>query len=112
MCLIEKGHKKTYIRLNDKNIKQIFYKFKLSAIYKSNDTKNIEFTLDRYKKNTSYWGFYYVEDNLPRGHFRDDKLVPEGDGFLRDEYPVRYYTEKITDNWYYFETYWYHGLDL
>ncbi len=110
--IIDKTYEDSYLKLNNGNVNKMFYKYKLAAISNFNDTKMINFRLDRYKQNTSYWGFYYVEDNLPRGYFRDDELVPEGDGFLRDEYPVRYYTEKITDNWYYYEAYWYHGLDL
>ncbi len=61
---------------------------------------------------TSYYGFYYSPDGLPRDAWcgsnfgrTPDELIPEGKGFAiknsnDDNY---YYTEKIKDNFYYYE---------
>ena len=61
---------------------------------------------------TSYYGFYYSPDGLPRDNWcgsdfgrTSDELIPEGKGFAiknsnDDNY---YYTEKIRDNFYYYE---------
>ena len=61
---------------------------------------------------TSYYGFYYSPDGLPRDAWcgsdfgrTPDELIPEGKGFAiknsnDDNY---YYTEKIRENFYYYE---------
>lgn len=61
---------------------------------------------------TSYYGFYYSADDLPKDAWcgsnfgrTPDELIPEGKGFTiknsnDDNY---YYTEKIRDNFYYYE---------
>ena len=61
---------------------------------------------------TSYYGFYYSPDGLPKDAWRgsnfgrtSDELTPEGKGFAiknsnDDNY---YYTEKIRNNFYYYE---------
>ena len=61
---------------------------------------------------TSYYGFYYSSDDLPKDAWcgsnfgrTSDELKPEGDGFVI-EYSNSdncYYTEKIRDNFYYYE---------
>ena len=54
----------------------------------------------------AYYGFYYTTDNLPKVLpfvlFDEDDLVPHNNGFCFDKYDY-YYTEKIRDNFYYFE---------
>ena len=57
---------------------------------------------------TSYYGFYYSPDGLPkcRSEFgRIELLEPDGNGFSIKYYEGdnRYYTEKIRDNFYYYE---------
>jgi len=61
---------------------------------------------------TSYYGFYYSVDDLPKDAWCGskfgralDELIPDGKGFAiknsnDDNY---YYTEKIRDNFYYYE---------
>lgn len=60
---------------------------------------------------TNYYGFYYSFDGLPKDYWcgtsfgSPGMLKPDGDGFSiknsnDDDY---YYTEKITDNFYYYE---------
>lgn len=56
-----------------------------------------------------YYGFYYAEDDLPKVSFMgylfydESDLTPEGTGYScsRVDY---YYTEKISDYFYYFES--------
>lgn len=61
---------------------------------------------------TSYYGFYYSPDDLPKDAWcgsnfgrTSDELNPEGNGFVikysNDD--NCYYTEKIRDNFYYYE---------
>ena len=55
----------------------------------------------------SYYGFYYVSNDRPiviEGN-RGAKLTPEGNGwrYKRDENSLGYYTERITENWFYYE---------
>lgn len=62
---------------------------------------------------TSYFGFYYTPDDLPRAvwsgqkYCDDEYLVPDGDGFSvkEPEGDNYYYTEKITDLFYRYEAY-------
>ena len=61
---------------------------------------------------TSYYGFYYSADDLPKDAWcgsnfgrTPDELIPDGKGFAiknsnDDNY---YYTEKIRENFYYYE---------
>ena len=56
---------------------------------------------------THYYGFYYAEDDVPAGIWGEDfDLTESGDGWIWEEGGSgdnRYYTEKILDNWYYYE---------
>lgn len=61
---------------------------------------------------TSYYGFYYSPDNEPAGFFAGTsisgsfELKPDGDGYSYQEENSdnRFYTEKITDCFYYYES--------
>ncbi len=59
----------------------------------------------------AYYGFYYTEDDLPKVSFLgyvsydEEDLKPEGNGYCYDAYDY-YYTEKITDNFYYYEAHY------
>ncbi len=55
----------------------------------------------------TYYGFYYTEDDLPKVSFlyvlfTEKDLIPKDNGFCFDKYDY-YYTEKIRDNFYYYE---------
>ena len=55
---------------------------------------------------SNYWGIYYVEDDLPVGWSGEKRFKPtekQGDGYFIEAYGCRYYTEKICENWWYFE---------
>ena len=55
------------------------------------------------------YGFYYTEDDLPKAIWCGTKycdeslLVVDGDGYSTDFQHNYYYTEKIRDNFYYYE---------
>ena len=55
------------------------------------------------------YGFYYTEDDLPKAiwcgvkYCDDSLLVEDGDGYSTDFQHNYYYTEKIMDNFYYYE---------
>lgn len=54
--------------------------------------------------STSYYGFYYTEnDNLSAIWCAGDTLAPSGKGWSWKNGDNSYYTEKITDNFYYYE---------
>lgn len=100
---------KTY---NNKLLGYIFERYKLddiSSVWKKR--KIVDFNISKSKEGSDYWGFYYSYDGEPRGEFEDarDPLVKDGAGY-RTTANYTYYTEHITGNWYYYETYWYHGL--
>ena len=55
------------------------------------------------------YGFYYTEDDLPKAiwcgvkYCDDSLLVEDGNGYSTDYQHNYYYTEKIRDNFYYYE---------
>ncbi len=55
------------------------------------------------------YGFYYTEDDLPKAiwcgvkYCDDSLLIEDGDGYSTDYQHNYYYTEKIRDNFYYYE---------
>ena len=63
---------------------------------------------------TSYYGFYYTQDDVPKGIFagtkycESEQLTADGIGYSHNEYngDNRYYTEKIRDKFYYYEAHY------
>lgn len=58
--------------------------------------------------STTIYGFYYTENNMPIGfNGADVSFKQSGKGYSwqdKEENPLEsYYTEKITDNWFYYE---------
>ena len=102
----------SYRKFNNVILNRIFYKYKLSYVYRDCKMDLVWFTLNRYKKMTSYWGFYYTKEDKPKGYFNNTDLVADGDGYKENNEITQYYTEKILPNWYYFEIYWKHALNL
>ena len=55
------------------------------------------------------YGFYYTEDDLPKAiwcgvkYCDDSLLIEDGEGYSTDYQYNYYYTEKIRDNFYYYE---------
>ena len=110
--VINKTSENDYRKLNNTILNKIFYKYKLNAIGNRYDTGTIWFYLERHKKMTSYWGFYYTKEDNPKGYFNNTDLVADGNGYKENNDITQYYTEKILPNWYYFEIYWKHALNL
>lgn len=53
-----------------------------------------------------YWGVYYVEDDELIGWSGLKRFKPtenNGDGYLLEKDGCRYYTERICENWWYFQ---------
>ena len=66
----------------------------------------IIFTEYNGKVMSNYWGVYYVEDDSPVGWDGEKRFKPterQGDGYYLEAYGCRYYTERICENWWYFE---------
>lgn len=60
--------------------------------------------------NSVYYGFYYISNDMPLGfQAQPVEFTPDGDGWRWEEKWENpnsdnwMYTEKITDNWYYYE---------
>ncbi len=84
--------------------------WKLDAIDRNEGDESIDdsiiFTKYGGKAMSNYWGIYYVEDDLPVGWSGEKRFKPtekQGDGYFIEAYGCRYYTEKICENWWYFE---------
>jgi len=59
--------------------------------------------------SSQYYGFYYTEDDLPKAiwcgvkYCDDSLLIEDGSGYSTDFHHNYYYTERIRDNFYYYE---------
>ena len=61
--------------------------------------------------STNYCGFYYSPDDIPQlaGHMTsEDSLTTDGSGYgyRQPDGDNRYYTERIVNNWFYFEAHY------
>ena len=68
--------------------------------------EGIIFTKFGGKAMSNYWGIYYVANDAPIGWDGQKRFKPtekQGDGYFIEAYGCRYYTEKICENWWYFE---------
>lgn len=84
--------------------------WKIDTIDKNEEDKSTDactvFTEINGKPMSNYWGVYYVEDDFPIGWNGEKRFKPterQGDGYYLEEYGCRYYTERISENWWYFE---------
>lgn len=102
-----------YEDIENQDIESLFENldWKLDAIdWKEKNTSIDEctiFTKFGGKAMSNYWGIYYVEDDLPVGWGGEKRFKPiekQGNGYFIEAYGCRYYTEKICENWWYFET--------
>lgn len=99
-----------YQELDDEEIRRVFRYFRLYRITKWSDG-SVEFHVRSSKKSILLWndyryGFYYCEDDKPRDvvwiHDIDENETEYEDIFWGGTY--WYKTEKITDNWWFYET--------
>lgn len=68
--------------------------------------EGIIFTKFGGKAMSNYWGVYYVESDSLIGWDGQKRFKPtekQGEGYFIEAYGCRYYTEKICENWWYFE---------
>jgi hypothetical protein len=98
---------KNYLDFDNQLLPQMFEEFGIRILdtdEESVDTqKNVTFSCER---SYGYWGFYYVENDQYIGWSGSKMYYPtekEGKGYSSVSGSVYYYTEKITDHWYYFE---------
>ena len=101
-----------YGDIGNQDVENLFnnLEWKLDAIDRNEGDESIDdsiiFTKYGGKAMSNYWGIYYVEDDLPVGWSGEKRFKPtekQGDGYFIEAYGCRYYTEKICENWWYFE---------
>ena len=101
-----------YEDIGNQDVENLFnnLEWKLDAIDRNEGDESIDdsiiFTKYGGKAMSNYWGIYYVEDDLPVGWSGEKRFKPtekQGDGYFIEAYGCRYYTEKICENWWYFE---------
>lgn len=101
-----------YEDIGNQDVENLFnnLEWKLDAIDRNEGDESIDdsiiFTKYGGKAMSNYWGIYYVEDDLPVGWSGEKRFKPtekQGDGYFIEAYGCRYYTEKIYENWWYFE---------
>lgn len=99
---------KNSISLDISNIDQIFEKFKIKyiSIYKKDKILKFEVKFNTF---SNYCGFYYSYDNNAIYDNQDWKdeypLIHKNNWTLLFESRYGWYTEKICDNWFYYENY-------
>ena len=99
-----------YSDYNNELLNEVFEVFEVRSVEKIDGKlyreASIQFECKAKPKTVEYWGFYYVEDGEPVGWGGSKFYYPterEGNGY-RYRGSGTYYTERIVDNWYYFET--------
>ena len=83
----------------------------VNEVYSDTETIDVYCGGRGFGSATSYYGFYYSPDGLPKTSWRGsdfgivDEVKSEGNGYaLRDsDDDNSYYTEKIRDNFFYYE---------
>ena len=94
--------------INEKNIiKKLPKDIKICGIYKSDQNDYIDFAVDEgFTSSSHYYGFYYSPKDVPlAAGFEDKRLQEDGNGYRIQEPDNEdwYYTEKIIDNFYFYE---------
>lgn len=84
--------------------------WEIDIINKREESKSMDeciiFTEINGKPMSNYWGVYYVENDSPVGWDGEKRFKPtekQGEGYFLEAYGCRYYTERICENWWYFE---------
>lgn len=101
-----------YEDLQNPDIMELFneLEWKIDTINRKEEDKSTNactiFTEYNGKPMSNYWGVYYVENDSPVGWNGEKRFKPtekQGEGYFLEVYGCRYYTERICDNWWYFE---------
>ncbi len=84
--------------------------WKIDTVDRNEENESISactiFTEYNGKPMSNYWGVYYVENDSPVGWCGEKRFKPtekQGEGYFLEAYGCRYYTERICENWWYFE---------
>lgn len=106
-----------YMDVDDENVNRMFKTFNLNKVSKMFGDGSVAFDIDPVSTFSFLWsdcdyGFYYTENDEPENVYWVNTIwVNEMEG-TEAEYTIegfgRYYyrTEKITDNWWYYEAKW------
>ena len=101
-----------YQDTENQDIMELFneLEWKIDTVNRNEEDKSTNactiFTEYNGKPMSNYWGVYYVENDSPVGWNGEKRLKPteeQGDGYYLEAYGCRYYTERICENWWYFE---------
>ncbi len=91
-------------------IKELPKDIKIKYIYKSNEYNHIEFGIDEgFTSFSHYYGFYYSPTNEPKTIMALPGEKTEYENGYRVQEPGKedwYYTEKIVDNFYFYEAHY------
>lgn len=101
-----------YQDLEDKNVNKMFETFNLATVSKIYGDGSVEFSIDPVSNFSFVWsdydyGFYYTENDEPINVVWTNKIEEtEFEYTIEDFGRYSYRTEKITDNWWYYEKKW------
>ena len=106
VIILDKNNEKEWKQLELQNVDDFFNGYFVKYI--SADTLHdgpirvsILFALT--PKGYDYWGIYYTEDGKPDDWGGGTELIKQGDTYVQIGSYYRYETEKILDNWYYYQ---------
>ena len=87
------------------NVNELFKNFSVShiALNRTDNVKRVDISFVYVPKRYNYWGVYYTEDGEPADWGGSTKLEKQGDTYVQIGSYYRYETEKIVDNWYYYQ---------
>lgn len=116
-CESDKDYNIYYADLDDKNVNRMFKTFNFESVSKMSGDGSVVFDIDPVSTFSFLWtdcdyGFYYTENDEPENVYWANQIwVNEMEG-TEAEYTIEgfgryhYRTEKITDNWWYYEAKW------
>ena len=101
-----------YKDLDDENINRMFKTFNLVTVSKISGDGSVQFSIDPVSNFSFLWsdydyGFYYTENDEPVNVIWTNEIEETEFEYTIEDFGRYYYrTEKITDNWWYYETKW------
>lgn len=101
-----------YKDLEDENINKMFETFNLMTVSKISGDGSVEFSISPVSNFSFLWsdydyGFYYTENDEPVNTVWTNEIEETEFEYTIEDFGRYYYrTEKITDNWWYYETKW------
>ncbi|MBD5454199.1 MAG: hypothetical protein HDR30_07790 [Lachnospiraceae bacterium] len=101
-----------YKDLEDENVNRMFRTFNLVTVSKISGDGSVSFSIDPVSNFSFLWsdydyGFYYTENDEPVNVVWTNEIEETEFEYTIEDFGRYYYrTEKITDNWWYYETKW------